>query len=127
MMPQSELHVVLGARGGVGQVVVRMLADEGKRVRAVNRSGKAGAPPGVELAAADLMQRDAALGRRARVRQSSVHIFRRAAYNKWTGKFPIMMDNIVTASAAAGAKLVFADNCYMTRPDGAPHDGRFAL
>ena len=57
MAIQGDLHVVLGARGGVGQVLVRMLAEQGQRVRAVNRSGIAEAPESVELAAADLMQR----------------------------------------------------------------------
>jgi len=36
----SELHVVLGGSGGVGRAVVTRLAQQGKPVRAVNRSGQ---------------------------------------------------------------------------------------
>lgn len=118
MTIRSELHVVLGARGGVGQVVARMLAEQGKRVRAVNRSGKADALAGVELAAADLMQRDATL---AACRGASV-VYHCAGmpYNEWASAFPTMMENIIAASSAAGAKLVFADNCYMYAPTARP-------
>ena len=118
MTTQSELHVVLGARGGVGQVVARMLAEQGKRVRAVNRSGKADAPAGVELVAADLMQRDATLA--ACQGASVVYHCAGVPYNEWASAFPIMMENSIAASSAAGAKLVFADNCYMYAPTAHP-------
>ena len=118
MAIQGELHVVLGARGGVGQVVVRMLAEQGQRVRAVNRSGIADAPESVELAAADLMQRDATLW--ACQGASVVYHCAGAPYNEWARAFPTMMENVIAASSAAGAKLVFADNCYMYAPTARP-------
>ncbi|MFC7639835.1 NmrA family NAD(P)-binding protein [Streptosporangium lutulentum] len=40
MSAPSNLHVVLGAGGAIGNSVVRELAARGHRVRAVNRSGR---------------------------------------------------------------------------------------
>jgi predicted amino acid dehydrogenase len=49
----SELHVVFGASGSIGSAVVRELAKRGKRVRAVNRTGKAKLPPSIEMIKGD--------------------------------------------------------------------------
>ncbi|WP_310418517.1 NAD(P)H-binding protein, partial [Chamaesiphon sp. OTE_8_metabat_110] len=38
MMNSSDLHVVLGASGGLGSAVVRELVRQDKQVRAVSRS-----------------------------------------------------------------------------------------
>ena len=48
----DELHVVFGT-GPLGRSVVRELFSLGKRVRAMNRGGKAGFPASVEVVAAD--------------------------------------------------------------------------
>ncbi len=53
MKERNKLHVVVGASGSTGCVVTRELAARGKRVRAVNRSGRAPVPDGVEVLAAD--------------------------------------------------------------------------
>ena len=57
----GELHVVLGASGGLGRTLVETLASQGRRVRAVSRSvpnRNAGGPvPGVEFVAADITNR----------------------------------------------------------------------
>ena len=42
-------HVVFGASGGIGNAVIRELARHGQPVRGVNTTGRAIAPPGVEL------------------------------------------------------------------------------
>ena len=60
---EDGLHVVVGASGGTGSAVVRELHAAGRRVRAINRSGRTAAPPGVEAVAADAT--DAAQMRRA--------------------------------------------------------------
>jgi uncharacterized protein YbjT (DUF2867 family) len=53
MEERNELHVVVGASGAAGRIVARELAARGKRVRGVNRSGRAPVPEGVEVLAAD--------------------------------------------------------------------------
>ena len=42
------------------------------------------------------------------------------AYTRWTQEFPPMTDAIIEGAAAAGAKLVFADNLYMYGPSPQP-------
>src|SRR5579864_9746280 len=56
----TDLQVVLGATGGVGQALVQALAVQGAQVRAVNRSGRASVPASVEVMAADLTNRESA-------------------------------------------------------------------
>lgn len=53
MYDNGNLHVVFGASGSLGNAVVRELVGRGNRVRAVNRSGRADAPAGVELVKGD--------------------------------------------------------------------------
>lgn len=48
----NELHVVFGS-GALGLAVMRELVQQGKRVRLVNRSGKAAAIEGVEVVKGD--------------------------------------------------------------------------
>lgn len=54
----TDLHVVFGATGQVDTLIVRELAAQGKRVRAVNRFGVADVPAGVEVVQADATNRD---------------------------------------------------------------------
>ena len=53
MNSDQQTHVIIGASGGIGSAVTRLLAAQGKTVRAVNRSGQMDAPEGVETMAAD--------------------------------------------------------------------------
>jgi nucleoside-diphosphate-sugar epimerase len=107
----SALHVVIGASGSIGNAVVRTLAAQGKRVRAVNRSGRAELPAGVELvkgnAADPASMRDVCRG------AAVVYNCANVLYTDWAEKFPPIMDGVIAGAAAAGAKLVFADNLYM--------------
>lgn len=121
MSSAQDLHVVLGARGGVGQAVVRLLAGQGQRVRAVSR-GQARVPDGVDTVAADLLQREQA--DRACRGASVVYHCAGVPYPQWAAAFPVMMANIIAGASAAGARLVYADNCYMYGPAGpaACHD-----
>jgi hypothetical protein len=56
----TGLHVIFGT-GPVGLTLADELLARGKRVRLVNRTGKAPAPAGVELVAADATNADAAI------------------------------------------------------------------
>ncbi len=46
----SDIHVVLGT-GAIGLALVEKLVASGRSVRAVNRSGRADVPAGVEVRA----------------------------------------------------------------------------
>jgi nucleoside-diphosphate-sugar epimerase len=105
-----SLHVVLGAGGGIGSAVVRELAAGGSKVRAVTRGGAANVPEGVEQVAADLGTIDGA--RPACEGARVAYHCAQPDYTKWPQLFPGITDAILDGAAAAGSKLVFADNLY---------------
>jgi nucleoside-diphosphate-sugar epimerase len=118
-MERAEgLQVVLGAGGGTGRAIVDELVRQGRRVRAVGRGEIAGLPGGVEQVQADLY--DPADALRAVAGASVVYHAAQPAYDKWAGNFERLNASIGDATAAAGARLVFADNLYMYGPGGSP-------
>ncbi|MET7303000.1 NAD-dependent epimerase/dehydratase family protein [Embleya sp. NPDC005575] len=118
MSTGSDLHVVLGAGGAVGGAVVDELVARGRRVRAVNRSGAPTVPDGVEVHRGDITTADGAGA--ACAGGAVVYHCAAPAYTRWASEFPPMTDAIRRGAAAAGAKLVFADNLYMYGPVSAP-------
>jgi nucleoside-diphosphate-sugar epimerase len=117
-MSEAEFHVVLGASGGVGNAVVRALVAQGKRVRGVTRSGKADAPAGVELVAADISNLDQA---RAVCQGASVVYFcANPAYTRWPQDFPPLLEGAIAGASAARARLIAAANLYVYAPTTQP-------
>lgn len=113
------LAVVLGARGGIGSAVLAELVRLGIPARAVGRSIRPEqVPAGVATLAADVSTAD---GAAAAVRGAAVvyHCVQ-PPYTRWTQEFPALNRAVVDAVAAAGAKLVFADNLYRYGPAGRP-------
>ncbi|MCW2913700.1 MAG: Nucleoside-diphosphate-sugar epimerase [Actinomycetia bacterium] len=118
MSAASDLHVVLGAGGAIGSSVVRELASRGHRVRAVNRSGQMPTLPGVEVHRGDITSTTG-----AKAACDGAHVVYHCAapaYTRWVQEFPRMTDAVREGTAAAGAKLVFADNLYMYGPVSMP-------
>ena len=111
-------HVVLGAAGGTGSAVVGELATRGLPVRAVTRGGTADVPNGVEQLAADGGTDEGA--RRACEGAAVVYHCAQPGYTKWPELFPPLTRAILDGAAAAGAKLVFADNMYAYGPPDGP-------
>src|SRR4028118_2014846 len=111
MTESDGLHVVVGATGATGRVVVRQLAARGKRVRAVNRTGRVPVPEGVEALAADatdpVSMREVCRGA-AVVYHCAMPPFRR-----WVELFPPMMEAVIEGASSADARLVFADDTWM--------------
>ena len=114
----SHLQVVLGATGGVGQVIVQALAVQGAQVRAVNRSGRASVPASVEVMAADLTSREST--HTACQGANVVYHCAGAPYDQWATSLPVMLDNVIAAVSATGATLVYIDNTYMYAPTAEP-------
>jgi nucleoside-diphosphate-sugar epimerase len=110
MSQNGDVHVVFGASGGVGKVLVRELAARGKRVRAVNRSGRAEVPTGVEVVKADAT--DPASARAACQGAAAVYHCANAPYTEWATGLPPIMAGLIEAAGAAGARLIFSDNLY---------------
>jgi nucleoside-diphosphate-sugar epimerase len=114
----SELHVVVGASGGTGGALVRELARRGHRVRAVNRGGDVQVPAGVERLAADVATAEGA--KAAAAGAAVVYHCAQPPYTDWPAAFPPLTDAIAEGAAAAGAKLVLADNLYLYGPHAGP-------
>jgi nucleoside-diphosphate-sugar epimerase len=114
----DQLHVVLGATGGAGGALVSELAGGGHRVRAVSRKPTADLPEGVEQVAADAA--DPAQTRTACAGATVVYHCVQPPYQRWAAEFPTLTKSIADAAAAAGARLVYADNLYAYGPVQGP-------
>ena len=114
----DQLHVVLGATGGAGGALVSELAGRGHRVRAVSRKPTADLPEGVEQVAADAA--DPAQTRTACAGATVVYHCVQPPYQRWAAEFPRLTQSIADAAAAAGARLVYADNLYAYGPVHGP-------
>ncbi len=110
MTTSTDLHVVLGASGGAGKAIVRALHEADHRVRAVNRSGSADVPDGVERLAADINAESSITA--AVAGAAVVYMAAQPPYHRWPEEFPQMLRRVIDATAAAGAKLVMVDNLY---------------
>src|ERR687889_859351 len=118
MIDNGELHVVFGT-GPVGLAVMDELVSKGKRVRMVNRSGRANVPEGVEVVGGDAA--DPTFTREVSEGASVVYFALNPPYNKWPELFPGLQAGVLEGAAAAGAKLIAMENLYMYGPtDGRP-------
>ncbi len=119
MSADNELHVVFGS-GPLGRAVARALQARGRRVRVVNRSGRAEGLPGVgvEVRAADAYDADSvcAVTRGA----AAVYQCAQPPYTQWPEKFPALQASIVEGVAANAAKLIVAENLYIYGPVAGP-------
>jgi nucleoside-diphosphate-sugar epimerase len=113
-MPDS---VIFGT-GPLGLAVARNLAAAGKAVRLVNRSGKAPAPQGVDVVAADAT--DLAASRKVCEGAAVVYHCATGAYGRWAQFLPPLMNGVIEGASAAGAKLVYGDNLYAYGPVDGP-------
>jgi nucleoside-diphosphate-sugar epimerase len=119
MNTAAELHVIFGT-GPLGKWTARELARQGKRVRLINRSGRAAdLPEGAEVVKADAYDSRQTIELTAGA--TSVYQCAQPAYHEWAAKFPALQAAILEGAAAAGANLVVAENLYMYgEPDGHP-------
>lgn len=113
-MPEN---VIFGA-GPLGLAVARRLMASDKAIRLVNRSGRATAPAGAEVFAADAT--DPAAARRACEGATVVFHCATGSYGQWDKALPPIMNGIIEGAAAAGARLVYGDNLYAYGPVDGP-------
>lgn len=114
-MNNDELHVIFGT-GPVGMSITDELTKKGKRVRLVNRGGKANVPEGVEVVRGDAM--DPSFTREASAGAHVVYNALNPPYHKWPELFPGLQAGVIEGAAAAGARLVAIENLYMYGPTG---------
>ncbi len=112
-MPSSDLHVVFGI-GPIGMALIEHLHADGKQVRAVNRSGSADVPEGVEVLGGDAS--DEGFTAKACADASVVYFCANPPYTKWPELFPPLQAGVLAGAASAGAKLVAVENLYAYGP-----------
>jgi len=113
----QKLHVVFGASGPVGTAVVQELAQRGLPVRAIQRSGRSNfATDQVEIMPADVLNPEQTLN----AVQGATHVYLSVGLPyrtvQWQREWPVVMENVISACAQVGAKLIFLDNIYMYGP-----------
>jgi len=105
----KDVHVVFGT-GAIGLALIDELAGRGLPVRAVNRSGSAGVPEGVELLGGDVFDKEFA--GRAAFDAAVIYQCLNPAYYRWAEDFPVLQDSAIHAARAADARLVSFENVY---------------
>ena len=111
MTDNEELHVVYGT-GAMGMAVMDALMQSGRRrVRMVNRSGRASVPEGVEVVGGDAT--DEAFAREVSAGASVVYFALNPPYDKWPELFPPLQAGVLEGAASAEAKLIAIENLYM--------------
>jgi nucleoside-diphosphate-sugar epimerase len=116
---EPERHVLFGA-GQVGYPLAQRLLATGRRVRIAKRSS-AHVPAGCEVVLGDAVNRDFCT--RAALGATTIYHCMNPPYRTgiWAELVPRYMDNLIAASAQAGARLVVLDNLYMLgAPRGRP-------
>ncbi len=106
----NDLHLVFGT-GAIGLALVERLVADGHRVRAVNRSGHAPVPDGVEVAGGDAT--DPAFSTDVAAGAAVVYQCLNPAYHRWAEDFPPLQDAVVAAARHHGARYVSFENTYM--------------
>lgn len=115
MSNTNDLHVIFGT-GPLGMAVMEALVSQQKRVRMVNRSGKASVPAGVEMMAGDAS--DAVFTKQAAQGAAVVYNCTNPPYTQWPELFPVLQAGVMAGAQAARAKLVVMENLYMYGPTG---------
>lgn len=111
-------RVVFGCSGPIGTGLMEALAAQGAEVTGVCRSGHAEVSPGVRILAGDASDRDTTV----RLARGADVIFGTMGlpYPEWMTGWPPIIDSLLAAAEATGARLVFADNLYAYGPQTAP-------
>jgi nucleoside-diphosphate-sugar epimerase len=115
--------LVIGATGGIGGEVARVLAARGWTVRGLNRDPKAAAARRPDLAVTwvrgDSLRRDDVVAAAAGA-SLIVHAANPPSYRNWAGTVLPMLDNSIAAARASGARILFPGTIYNYSRDAFP-------
>lgn len=105
------LHTILGANGTIATELIPVLQAHHENIRLVSRSPKAVA--GAEVRTADVLNYEQVV--HALEGSTIVYLLIGITYNAkiWQSDWPVVMDNVIKACQATGAKLIFFDDVYM--------------
>jgi len=109
---------VIGATGGIGGEVARVLLAHGWEVRALHRDPARAAPsnPGLRWIKGDAMD-TASVASAADAVSVIVHGVNPPGYRNWAGLVLPMLDNSIAAATANGARLLLPGTVYNYGPD----------
>jgi nucleoside-diphosphate-sugar epimerase len=113
MSEKQDLHVVLGATGGIGKAVIAELTARGREVRAVSRHAEG--PQGFKADITTAEGTAAACEDAAVVYQCA-----QPPYARWAEEFVGLTDTVLSAVEKTGSRLVMPDNLYMYGPVEVP-------
>lgn len=120
----AQVYVVTGA-GPVGWTVAEQLADRGRQVRVLTRSGSGPLHPLIERIAGDA--KDPAILRSALAGAKAVfHCIHGSAYTApaWQAELPAAEQAVLAAAQEAGAVVVFPESLYSySEPDSVMTEG----
>jgi nucleoside-diphosphate-sugar epimerase len=114
--------LVLGATGGIGGEVARLLVARGWKVRALHRAPEkvARGGDGLHWLCGDAMERDDVASAAQGV-QLIVHAVNPPGYRNWRALVLPMLDNTVAAARASGARILLPGTVYNYGPDALPN------
>jgi len=115
----DKVALVLGATGGVGGEVARLLVARGWQVKALHRS-PAQKSGGLAWLTGDAMVRDDVM-KAAQGVQLIVHAVNPPGYRNWGQLVLPMLDNTIAAARASGARILLPGTVYNYGPDVFPH------
>jgi nucleoside-diphosphate-sugar epimerase len=110
-MEQAKTVLVLGATGGVGGEVARVLLARGWRVRALVRNRSRAPDIGVEWIEGDAMRRADVLAA-ARGAALIVHAVNPPGYRNWDTLVLPMIENTIAAARDCGARILLPGTIY---------------
>ena len=121
-MEQVKTALVLGATGGIGGEVARLLLARGWRVKALHRAPQTAAHTGdgMQWLRGDAMVRDDVVAAAAGV-QLIVHAVNPPGYRNWGQLVLPMIENSIAAAKASGARIVLPGTVYNFGPDALPN------
>jgi nucleoside-diphosphate-sugar epimerase len=107
------MHTILGAGGPVANALTRELSNTNQTVRLVSRRPIQTNNPHITWEKANLLNytevREATKG------STVIYLCAGLLYDKniWKQQWPVVMQNVINATKATGARLIFFDNIYM--------------
>ncbi len=120
-MTTNKTALVLGATGGIGGEVARLLKTRGWTVRALHRDAAAMAArnPDFTWIQGDAMRAGDVIAA-ARGAALIVHAVNPPGYRDWDKLVLPMLDSTIAAARAAGARILLPGNIYNYGPDAFP-------
>jgi len=107
------MHTILGAGGPVANALTEELVNHNETIRLVSRKPIATTGKNISWQKADLLNYNEVL--EATKGSAVIYLCAGIVYNAeiWQQQWPLIMQNVINASKAANARLIFFDNIYM--------------